>query len=59
MKSQKEAERAEQQRIKNLVLNYDLQESSSDQTGTETTFTSIISPVQTPISPRAPLDFLL
>lgn len=34
MKSQKEAERAEQQRIKNLVLNYDLQDSSTD-TGTE------------------------
>lgn len=30
MKSQKEAERAEQQRIKNLVLNYDLQDSSTD-----------------------------
>ena len=28
MKNQKEAERAEQQRIKNLVLNYDLQDSS-------------------------------
>ena len=27
MKTQKEAERAEQQRIKNLVLNYDLQDS--------------------------------
>ena len=35
MKSQKEAERAEQQRIKNLVLNYDLQDSSTDQTGTD------------------------
>ena len=35
MKSQKEAERAEQQRIKNLVLNYDLQDSSTDQAGTE------------------------
>lgn len=33
MKSQKEAERAEQQRIKNLVLNYDLHESNADQTG--------------------------
>lgn len=30
MKSQREAERAEQQRIKNLVLNYDLQDSSTD-----------------------------
>lgn len=36
MKTQKEAERAEQQRIKNLVLNYELQDSSTDQTGTET-----------------------
>ena len=35
MKTQKEAERAEQQRIKNLVLNYDLHESNTDQTGTE------------------------
>jgi regulator of nonsense transcripts 2 len=34
MRSQKEAERAEQQRIKNLVLNYDLQDSSTDQAGT-------------------------
>ena len=33
MKNQKEAERAEQQRIKNLVLNYDLQDSNTDQTG--------------------------
>lgn len=32
MKTQKEAERAEQQRIKNLVLSYD-PDSSSDQTG--------------------------
>ena len=34
MKNQQEAERAEQQRIKNLVLNYDLQDSSSEQAGT-------------------------
>lgn len=34
MQNQKEAERAEQQRIKNLVLNYDLQDSSADQAGT-------------------------
>lgn len=33
MKTQKEAERAEQQRIKNLVLSYD-PESSTDQSGT-------------------------
>ncbi|KAI4162519.1 MAG: hypothetical protein LQ342_003934 [Letrouitia transgressa] len=33
MKSQKEAERAEQQRIKNLVLNYDLTDSSADPSG--------------------------
>ncbi|CAL8575927.1 mRNA decay protein [Xanthoria parietina] len=33
MKSQKEAERAEQQRIKNLVLNYDLSDSSAEQAG--------------------------
>ena len=34
MKNQKEAERAEQQRIKNLVLSYD-PDSSTDQTGTD------------------------
>lgn len=34
MKSQKEAERAEQQRIKSLVLSYDQQDSSTDQAGT-------------------------
>lgn len=33
LKSQKEAERAEQQRIKNLVLNYDLTDSGADQAG--------------------------
>ena len=42
MKSQKEAERAEQQRIKNLVLNYDLQDSSTD-TGTENTISDYFS----------------
>ena len=36
MKNQKEAERAEQQRIKNLVLNYDLQGSTADQSGIDT-----------------------
>lgn len=35
MKSQKEAERAEQQRIKNLVLNYDLTDSNADRSGTD------------------------
>lgn len=35
LKQQKEAERAEQQRIKNLVLNYDLTDSSADQAGTD------------------------
>ena len=35
LKSQKEAERAEQQRIKNLVLNYDLSDASADQAGTD------------------------
>lgn len=35
MKSKKEAERAEQQRIKNLVLNYDLQD-SAEQDGIDT-----------------------
>ncbi|KAL8834134.1 MAG: hypothetical protein Q9170_003908 [Blastenia crenularia] len=35
LKSQREAERAEQQRIKNLVLNYDLTDSNADQSGTD------------------------
>ena len=35
MKNQREAERAEQQRIKNLVLNYDLQGSNTEQSGTD------------------------
>ena len=35
MKNQQEAERAEQQRIKNLVLNYDLQGSNTEQSGTD------------------------
>lgn len=35
MKNQQEAERAEQQRIKNLVLNYDLQGSITEQSGTD------------------------
>lgn len=33
MKNQQEAERAEQQRIKNLVLSYDLQGSTTEQSG--------------------------
>jgi len=39
MKSQQEAERAEQQRIKSLVLNYDLQD-AGDQDGTDPGFPS-------------------
>jgi regulator of nonsense transcripts 2 len=35
MKSQQAAEREEQQRIKNLVLRYDLHEDSNDQNGTK------------------------
>ena len=35
MKNQQDAERAEQQRIKNLVLNYDLQGSNTEQSGTD------------------------
>lgn len=38
MRSQKEAERAERQNIKNLVLNYDLHDSSADQDGTDHQF---------------------
>lgn len=40
IKSQNEAARAEQQRIKNLVLNYDLQESSVDHDGINAEFSS-------------------
>lgn len=43
MRSQKEAERAEQQRIKNLVLNYDLQD-STDVDGKATFSVLITSP---------------
>ena len=35
MKSQQEAEREEQQRIKNLVLNYDLREDNDSHDGTD------------------------
>ena len=42
MKSQQEAERAEQQRIKNLVLNYDMQD-SGDTDGTGDDFNSALS----------------
>lgn len=38
LKNQREAERAEQQRIKSLVLNYDLQGSSTEQSGTDNNF---------------------
>ena len=40
MKTQQEAERAEQQRIKNLVLNYDLQDSTDHHDGTASAFPS-------------------
>ena len=43
MKTQQEAERAEQQRIKNLVLNYDLQESSTDQDGIDNLYSHYFS----------------
>lgn len=35
MKSQQEAEREEQQRIKNLVLNYDLRDDNDSHDGTD------------------------
>lgn len=38
MKSQQAAEREEQQRIKNLVLNYDLQQENDQHDGTESAF---------------------
>ena len=40
MESQKEAARAEQQRIKNLVLNYESQESSADHNGIDAELSS-------------------
>lgn len=41
MKNQQQAEKEEQQRIKNLVLNYDLQQ-SDDQEGTITLYASAV-----------------
>lgn len=58
MKSQKEAERAEQQRIKNLVLNYDLQDSSTD-TGTENAISDYFSHPNPNLRDRRPAGFPL
>ena len=58
MKSQKEAERAEQQRIKNLVLNYDLQDSSTD-AGTENTIFDYFSHPNPNLRDRRPAGFPL
>lgn len=53
MKSQKEAERAEQQRIKNLVLNYDLQDSNADQAGIDDLFLDYFSHTNPNLSQRS------
>ena len=58
MKSQKEAERAEQQRIKNLVLNYDLQDSSTD-AGTANTISDYFSHPNPNLRNRRPAGFPL
>ena len=58
MKSQKEAERAEQQRIKNLVLNYDLQDSSID-AGTANTLSDYFSHPNPNLRDRRPAGFPL
>ena len=58
MKSQKEAERAEQQRIKNLVLNYDLQDSSTD-AGTDITISDYFSHPNPNLRDRRPAGFPL
>ena len=58
MKSQKEAERAEQQRIKNLVLNYDLQDSSAD-AGTANTISDYFSHPNPNLRDRRPAGFPL
>lgn len=58
MKSQKEAERAEQQRIKNLVLNYDLQDSSTD-TGTKNAISDYFSHPNPNLRDQRPAGFSL
>ena len=58
MKSQKEAERAEQQRIKNLVLNYDLQDSSID-AGTDKTISDYFSHPNPNLRDQRPAGFPL
>lgn len=58
MKSQKEAERAEQQRIKNLVLNYDLQDSGTD-AGTENAISDFFSHPNPNLRHQRPAGFPL
>lgn len=58
MKSQKEAERAEQQRIKNLVLNYDLQDSGTD-AGTENAIPDFFSHPNPNLRDQRPAGFPL
>lgn len=44
MKTQQQAEREEQQRIKNLVLNYDLRDDTDAHDGDHDHFTSVLQP---------------
>lgn len=58
MKSKKEAERAEQQRIKSLVLNYDLQDSSAD-SGTDKAISDYFSHPNPNLRDQRPAGFPL
>ena len=54
MKTQKEAERAEQQRIKNLVLNYDLQDTTDHDGGpSDLSFSLPARPIHSTYLPRS------
>ena len=52
MKSQQAAEREEQQRIKNLVLNYDLRDENDQHDGTEDP--ALLGPIEQPALHRNP-----
>ena len=57
MRTQQQAERAEQQRIKNLVLNYDLssaEDASNDGTKHDDLLCPNLNHTRFPISPRGP-----
>ncbi|KAH6953288.1 hypothetical protein HG530_000031 [Fusarium avenaceum] len=56
MKNQQQAEREEQQRIKNLVLNYDLQQSEDQDGGTNPQFPNLDHNTNIHMSTQAPND---